>query len=74
MKCSCGGKTRVEDTRSNDYTVYRFRKCIVCGKAFVTQESKIDFATGRRLMNKISNARYRPEKPVKKKPRRRRLE
>lgn len=71
MKCSCGGKIVVKDTRGNDYVVYRLRRCSVCGKEFVTKEIKVDYAEGKHIMYKIHSIKYGEIKPVKKRRRKR---
>ena len=51
MKCVCGGKTRVKETRGNDYAIYRVRKCLACGDEFVTKE-------GLKMIRKIFYHKY----------------
>lgn len=73
MKCICGGKIKIVETRGNDYVVYRMRKCPVCGKEFVTKESKIDYKEGKHMIRKIHSIRYGKVKEPKKKRSGRRL-
>lgn len=63
MKCICGGKAGVIETRGNDYNVYRIRRCVVCGKEFITQETKIDASEGRSMIRKIHSIKYGKRKP-----------
>ena len=39
MKCECGGKSSVTTTKQMEDSVFRRRKCDVCGKCFATLES-----------------------------------
>ena len=71
MKCICGHKTGVIDTRGNDYNVYRLHRCPVCKKEFVTKETKIDYTEGKKMLSKIHIIKYSEVKPVKKRRRRR---
>lgn len=39
MLCpECGGKSRVAETRSDEYSIYRRRECKVCNHRFTTYE------------------------------------
>ena len=40
MECRCGGNTTVADTRKYMGTVYRKRRCLVCGNLFWTVENE----------------------------------
>lgn len=43
MLCTeCDGKTKVIDTRRNEFEVYRHRECTVCGHKFYTIEEELD--------------------------------
>lgn len=68
MKCVCGGKQAIIETRGNDYTTYRVRHCLVCGKDIVTQETKMDYNEGIKMVRKIFYNKY-IKKPPKKKSR-----
>jgi transcriptional regulator NrdR family protein len=41
MKCSCGGETRVVDSRLLDKALRRRRTCMECGNRFSTLETAI---------------------------------
>jgi len=69
MKCICGGKLQIIETRGNDYTVYRIRRCPVCDEKVATKEEKIDYKEGRRLIRKIHFTRYGKREPFTKKKR-----
>lgn len=69
MKCSCGGKLLVEDSRGNDYVIYRLRRCSVCKKEFATKEVKVDYEEGKRLLHKIHSIKYGKREPFTKKKR-----
>ena len=71
MKCSCGGKIKVADSRGNDYVIYRLRKCPICGKEFITKETRIDYKEGKKMLIKIHTAKYQEIKPTKKRRRKR---
>ena len=58
MKCVCGGKTRVKETRGNDYAIYRVRKCLACGDEFVTKEDRMDTKEGLKMIRKIFYHKY----------------
>lgn len=58
MKCTCGGKMRIKETRGNDYITYRIRKCKECGNEAVTQETKMDYKEGKKMIRKIFYIRY----------------
>lgn len=61
MKCECGGILKIKDTRGNDYHTYRRRECDVCGKKCITEEVKMDFKEGLRLMRRIHYLKYQKE-------------
>lgn len=41
MKCSCGGDTRVVDSRPQETSLRRRRLCVQCGRRFSTLESEL---------------------------------
>jgi transcriptional regulator NrdR family protein len=58
MKCpECGGKTKVENTKSDEWHVYRQRRCIKCGFRFYTEES--GFVSGKLLNTLVWQAKKR---------------
>ena len=71
MKCICGAKTMIKETRGNDYITYRIHICNVCGKKFVTKEEKMDTKEGLRMIRKIFYNKYIKKYNAKKKKRRR---
>ena len=53
MKCpSCGYDTKVFDTKRNDKTVMRKRKCLKCGLNFCTKEIIVPWDSIRAEFNK----------------------
>ena len=69
MKCVCGAKLKLLESRGNDYNTYRLRMCPVCGKKTGTIESKMDYEECRKMIRKIFYVRY-IKKPSTKKTRR----
>ena len=71
MKCVCGAKLRSKEARGNDYVIYRIRHCEACEREIVTQEIKMDYNEGLKMIRKIFYNRY-IKKPSKKRRRRNR--
>lgn len=69
MRCICGNKTIIVNTRGNDYNVYRLHRCPICNREFVTKETKIDYKEGKKMLHKIHATRYGEREPFKKKNR-----
>lgn len=40
--CNCGGRLKVNETRSTEDAIYRTRKCVVCGFLYTTEEKAIE--------------------------------
>lgn len=60
MVCpKCGGQVQVKDSRTDNNTVIRRRRCVKCGQNIYTKETMMEYATGAQTMSELYKLKYR---------------